>query len=297
MRLRYSLPFAFLLTTLAADAQDKTESGYLLNWTNRIKIERDTLVHGKYKLPAYTFAVFETDAGIAVGEWVAAYESKGGKVTGSDPYKGVGVPVDGLSGAVTVMVTVTRNKKDGTALAAVALTQNDSTPAPDWEKGEKAVYDLAVRMNKGVVQKQVDEQQELVDELTKKLAGAQKDQVKATEQSADAADDLEKAKKEKAKLADKQADLQGEQAKLQEKYTRTNDPKDLEKLTKVQQDLVKVQKDMSKQLKKEADAQKDANKKQGDIPDSVEEQQELQVKKDRAVSELEALKRKKEAVK
>jgi hypothetical protein len=296
MRLPAALSSSLLFTTLLL-AQEKTESGYLLNWSDRIKVERDTLVNGKHKLPAYTFAVFETDAGIAVGEWVAAYESKGGKVTGSNPYKGVGVPVDGLSGAVTVMVTVERNKQDGTALAEVALTQNDSTPSPDWEKGEKAVYDLAVRMNKGVVQKQVDEQQSLVDELTKKLASAQKDQVKATEKSADAASDLEKAKKEKAKLADKQAKLQGDQIKLQEKYARSNDPKDLAKLNKVQQDLVKVQKDMSKQLKKEADAQKDTNKKQGDIPESVEEQQELQVKKDRAVSELEALKRKKEAVK
>lgn len=296
MDLKALLPFTLLLAT-ASQAQDKTESGYLLNWTNRIKVERDTLVNGRYKLPAYTFAVFESDAGIAVGEWVAAYESKGGKVTGSNPYKGTGVAVDGISGPVTVMTTVVRNKKDGTAQVEVALAANDSTPAVDWEKGEKAVYDLAVRMNKGVVQKQVDEQQKLVDDLTKDLAGAQKDEAKANSKSADAAADLEKAKKEKAKLADKQAKLQSDQVKQQERYGRTNDPKDLKKLTSIQQDLAKVQKDMSKQLKKEADAQKTTNQKQDDIPDAQKEQQELQVKKDKAVSELEALKRKKEAVK
>jgi hypothetical protein len=296
MRPHLLLPFTLALTTFA-HAQDKTESGYLLNWTNQIKVERDSLVNGKYKLPAYTFSVFESDAGIAADEWVAAFESNGSKVTGSNPYKRSGVAVDGLSGPATVMATVVRNKQDGTALVKVALAANDSMPVSDWEKGEKAAYDLAVRMNKGVVQKQVDAQQKLVDGLAKDLAGAQKDEAKANDKSSDAAADLEKAKKEKAKLASKQADLQSEQIKLQEKYTRTQDPKDLTRLTKVQQDLVKVQKDMSKQLKKEADAQKDANKKQGDIPDAQKDQQKLTTKKEKAVSDLEALKRKKEAVK
>lgn len=296
MRLPAALSSTLLFTTLVL-AQEKTESGYLLNWTNRIQVERDSLVNGKYKLPAYTFAVFESDAGIAVGEWVAAYESKGGKVTGSNPYKGTGVAVEGLSGPAIVMTTVVRNKKDGTALVLVALAANDSTPVADWEAGEKAAYGLAVRMNKGVVQKQIDEQQKLLDGLTKDLASAQKDEAKANSKSADAAADLEKAKKEKAKLADKQAKLQSEQVKQQQKYNRTNDAKDLNKLTKVQQDLAKVQKDMSKQLKKEADAQKTVNNKQGDIPDAQKDQQKLQTRKDKAVSDLEALKRKKEAVK
>lgn len=290
------LPFALVAVTCLT-AQDKTESGYLLNWTTRIELVRDTLKNGAYGIPAFGFNVYESDADIAAAEWIAAYGSKGGKVTGSNPYKGTGVAVDGVPGTTTVMTNIVRNKNAGTARVVTALAANDSTPAAGWENGEKAVYDLAVRMNKGVVQKQIDAQQKLVDDLIEDLADAQKDQVKATEKSADAADDVEKAKKQKAKLASQQADLQGEQVKLQEKYSRTNDPKDLKKLTKVQQELVGVQKDMSKQLKKEADAQKNSNKKQGDIPDSVEQQQELQVKKDKAVSELEGLKRKKEAVK
>ncbi|MEZ4739848.1 MAG: hypothetical protein R2818_10980 [Flavobacteriales bacterium] len=286
-----------LLASFVLCGQERSGTGYLLNWTEHIKVERDSLVNGKYKLPAYAFEVFESDAKMAVDEWVSAYEEKGGKVTGSDPYKGAGVVVDGLNGEVTVMANVVRNKKDGKARVVVALAANDSTAAPDESKGEKAVHDLAIRMNKGVVQKQIDDQQELVDDLTKDLASAQKDQSKAQNKSADANDDLESAKKKKAKLSNKQSDLQHDQAKYQERYTRTNDPKDLQKLTKIQQDLVKVQRDMSKQLKKEADAQKAANKRQGDIPDAVEDQQDLQAKKEKAVSDLEALKRKKEAVK
>lgn len=295
--MRNLILFITLFAFFIANGQEKSSTGYELNWTKPVKVERDSMLNGKHKLPAFAFEVFESDAKMAVDEWVAAYEEQGGKVTGTDPYKSTAVKVDGLSGEVIVMAKVARNRKDGLARVLVALAANDSTAAPDEAKGEKAVYDLAVRMNKGVVQKQLDEQQKLVDDLTRDLESAQQDQAKAHSKSADANDDLEDAKRKKARLSSKQSDLQADQAKYEARYAKSNDPKDLKKLTKARNDLVKVHRDMAKQMKREADAQKKANKRHADIPDAVEDQQELQAKKEKAVSDLEALKRKKEAVK
>ena len=53
---------------------------------------------------------------------------------------------------------------------------------------------------------------------------------------------------------------------------------------------------MSRELKDEQRAQKDANKRQDDVPDAEKDQIEYQKAKEKAISELEALKRKLEAV-
>jgi hypothetical protein len=291
------LPFFFLLA-MGIQAQDRTENGHLLNWNTEITVGRSTVVNGKYELPAFTFTVFEADGRAAAAEWTAAYRSLGGKVKGSGPYKGTGARLEGLNGPATMLTTITQNKKQGSALVEVTLMTNDSTPAPNWgSNGEKVVRDLAVRMNQGVVQKQIDEQQKHVDQLAKDLASAQKVRSKAAGKHAEASAELEQVRKERDDLTRKQADLAAEEIRLQARYPSTKDPADLVRLHRVQKELPTVRKALDKQQQKEADAKQALDRKADSLPGPVGEEQEMQARMDKAMSELEALTRKKEMVK
>ena len=290
-----ALALAALLSTATAPllAQDRSASGHLLNWTNTIAVEQDTVVNKTHKLPAHAFMVHEAEPGAALNALKAAHAGQNAKFSGSDPVSGL-VTVTGLGEApIFLIASAAKDKKAGGARRRVAYATNDSTAL---EGGRDAAHALAVQLNRAIVQQQIDAQQKIVDKAGSKLESAQSDQAKAQKKASSAASDLEKAKKEKSKLADKQAQLQKEQQRAQERYNTSQAPKDLEKLTKVQAQLVKVHQDLAKQLKKEADAQKTANKRQDEIPDAQKAQQGHQVTKEQAVSELEALKRKLEAI-
>lgn len=285
----FALPALFSAVPGLMHAQDRSASGHLLNWNTPIAVEADTLPNKTYRLPAHAFMVHEADPGTALNALKAAYAGQAAKFSGSDPVSGR-VTVTGMGEApVLLLASATKDKKAGAARVRVVYASNDSTAL---EGGRDAAHALAVQLNRAIVERQILEQLEVVDKAGSKLESAQSDQAKAQKKASSAASDLEKAKKEKSKLADKQAQLQKEQQRLQERYNTSQAPKDLEKLTKVQGQLVKVQQDLAKQLKKEADAQKAANKRQDDIPDAQKEQQAHQVTKEQAVSELEALKRK-----
>ncbi|MBK7942610.1 MAG: hypothetical protein IPJ87_12185 [Flavobacteriales bacterium] len=290
-----ALAFPALLSAVPGllHAQDRSASGLLLNWTNTIVVEQDTLLNKTHKLRAHAFMVHEADPGAALNALKAAYAGQNAKFSGSDPVSGL-VTVSGLGEApILLIASAVKDKKAGAARMRVVYAANDSSAL---EGGRDAAHALAIQLNRAIVQQQIDEQQRVVDKAGSKLESAQNDQAKAQKKASSAASDLEKAKKEKSKLADKQAQLQKDQQRLQERYNSSQAPKDLEKLTKVQGQLVKVQQDLAKQLKKEADAQKTANKRQDEIPDAQKEQQGHQVTKEQAVSELEALKRKLEAI-
>lgn len=278
---------------LLACAQDRSSSGHLLNWTTPITVEPDSLRHNAHNLPAHAFVVHEADPATAMNALRTAYAAQGTKFSGSDPMSGL-VTVSGMGeGPVLLLASAAKDKKAGGARMRVVYAANDSTAL---EGGRDAAHALAVQLNRAIVDQQIAAQQKIVDKAGSKLESAQSEQVKAQKKASKAAGDLEKVKREKSKLADKQAKLQKEQQRLQERYNTSQATKDLEKLTKVQGQIVKVQQDLAKQMKKEADAQKTANKRQDEIPGTQKHQQEHQVTKEQAVSELEALKRKLEAI-
>jgi hypothetical protein len=65
----------------------------------------------------------------------------------------------------------------------------------------------------------------------------------------------------------------------------------------VQKELPTVRKALDKQQQKEADAKQALDRKADSLPGPVGEEQEMQARMDKAMSELEALTRKKEMVK
>jgi len=281
------------LSTLALNAQERTTSGVLLNWANPLSIQDDQLANGRHSLPAHAFLVQEADPSMALAALRVVYASQGVKFSGSDPVR-ASVTVAGMgAGPISLLASASKDKKSGGCRMRVAYAANDSVPV---EGGRDAALALAVQVNRAIIQDQIIAQQKLVDKATARLTDAQDQQAKAQKKAGSAAEDLEKAKKDRSDLADKQAGLQKDQQRMQERYNATKDAKDLEKLTKVQADLVKLQEALARVMRTEADAQREANKRQEVLPGMQRDQQQLQASKEQAVSELEALKRKLEAV-
>lgn len=279
-------------------AQDRTESGYTLNWTGVLHLEPGTINNGKWQLAGHSIPVYEADAKDAVDLWKKEYKAFGADFSGSKPTKALHVLVPALSTApILVLAHATDGAKHGPAKLTLAFCANDSTLLEIAGKNvEQVMHDLAVRLNRAVIQPQVDEQQKLMDKYADKLEGAQKDQAQAEKKAANANEDLEDAKRDKSRVGDKQAEQQQEVVKLQKRYNKSGDADDLRRLTKAQAELADLQERMSRELKDEQRAQKDANKRQDDVPDAEKDQIEYQKAKEKATSELEALKRKLEAV-
>ena len=291
------LSIVFLCLMTSVPAQDRTESGYTLNWTGELRVEPGTISNGKWSLAGHSIPVYEADGKDALDLWKKEYKPYGADFSGSKPTKALHVLVPALSSApILVLAHATDGAKRGPARLTLAFCANDSTPLETTGDVEQVMHELAVRLNRAVIQPQVDEQQKVVDRYADKLAGAQKDQAQAERKAANANDDLEDAKRDKSKVGDKQAEQQQEVVKLQKRYNKSGDADDLRRLTKAQAELADLQERMSRELKDEQRAQKDANKRQDDVPDAEKDQIEYQKAKEKAISELEALKRKLEAV-
>lgn len=279
------------------NAQEKGEAGFALAWTHELREEPATLANGRFTLKGWSFTAYECNASDAMKHWKRYMETLGGAVKGNDPTRSTGAVIGGLSNPVPlVLAMAAKDKEAGGIRVTVAFALNDSVNAPEDVGMPAVLHTMAVKVNRAVVEDQIAEQEKRVHKVTDELAAAQKEEAKASERSQDAGEDLRKVNSKQAKLTKRRADLQKEVGKLQAKYQKKQDPAILEDIAKTQQRLVDVDKDLAKLQKKESDAQKDVNKHQGQIPDAQEHQQKHEAQKERAISELEALKRKMEAV-
>ena len=291
-----SLAFA-LFVAFTVHAQDKTASGHLLNWTGNVSPVPGEVTNGTFKVPGLTIQVAEADAGAVSAFFRTEMTGRCLKYVSGTPIKCIDATIPEVSlSPLLLLAQVVSGKKGEPASFTIAFAANDSTPLTDQGKAEAYAQSLAVRMNRAVVQVQINEQQKALDKYTGKVEGAQKDQARAQRKGANATDDLESIKKEKGKLAERQVDLQSNVQKYQARYNLSQKEDDLKKLTKAQEQLLRVQKDMSKQLKKEGQVQKDINAQAADVPDAQRDQNEYQTEKEKANTEMEALRRKFEAI-
>lgn len=281
----------------SALAQERTETGYTMDWTRTLQERADPLVNARHTLTGRSFVVYECGAGEAMGYWKKRMEELGGAAKSSKPVRVTGASVPGLGIAVPlVLANVQKDREAGGVRLIVAFALNDTTAAPDDPGMPAAVHDMAVQVNRAVVQRQIVEQEARLKKITGQVKDAQKEEAKASEQAGDAGKDLEKVNEKQAKLARKQADLQKELAKLQAKYQSDQDPKTLEKIAKTQQRIADGEKDVAKAQQAESKAQAHKNKHEEAIPDAQKLEQKQQTRKDLATRELEALKRKLEAI-
>lgn len=295
--LRASLVVMLLFTALLVrpvQAQERTREGAQLTWKGSLEVSSAEVMNGRHRLPGQAFTVYESDARAVVDLWRAACQRKGLVVSGKSPLRAAGAGLPGGAGLLLMRTEKGAAKGEVRVVLVHALT--DSTAVADETEVRAAARTWAVELNRAVVQKQIDAHQVLVTRASSNVEKATRATDKATERSAKAAKDLEKAQSSKAKLDRKQADLERERQRLQERYDRNKDPKVLAKLTKVQSKLLKVQQDLLKQSDKESSARSAADKRADAVPGEQRKLDKEFTELNELNTQLEALRRKLEAV-
>jgi hypothetical protein len=290
MRIPLILSCALLSTFATAQT---TKEGYSLSWNNTLTVVPDTLVNGKFKLPAYTVTIFEADASSVLDLWKNDVKASSKEVSGSKPVKAIGtVQPNVAEGPVMVLATSSADKRAGIGRLTLAYASNDSTPVENQKAAQSAVEQLAVKYNKATVQAQIATKEKQLEKAVDKVASAQADASKLDQKAGKVNSDLKKVKAKQGKLQADHAKMSGEIAGLEKKFQLTNNPKDLQKLTKVRTKLAKSEGDLAKLMQSEAKIQGNLNKLQGNMPDAAKAQQEKTETKEQLQQEIQSLKRK-----
>ncbi len=295
LRTLFVFPISLALST-GIHAQNTLKDGTTLTWDKQITVVKGPLVADSATLPAFTVAVYEATAsdvqGLLKTEMSGADLKKQGKLLKASNVSfpaGSAVPVD-------VLASITDNKKQkmsNLTLAFVAAGTNTPVENPDLES---AVRDLSVRLNKAVVQQQLDSWTKQLGKADSKTESAAKSQDKAQAKLNKAQSQLEKTTREKSKLQSQHVIMQKEIDLYNEKWTLSQDPKDFKKLSKSRSNIAKNEAKMAKLMQNEAKAQKELTKTSSNLPDAQKAKDEKVAAQSQVQRTVDALQRKLENI-
>lgn len=292
-----NLAALLLLSSTTLFAQGTTKEGYALQWDKAIAVVPDSLANGKLKLAAWTIPIYESDASTVLDLWKTDMKAVSLDVSGSRPMKATGarLPMN-TEGATTVMAAAETDKKAKLAKLTLAFALNDSTPLASADGQEAYVRELAVKYNRAVVQTQMDTYTKKFEKTTGKLDDAKGDVAKTRKSIAKTDKSIEKSKVKMSKLQSENAHASGEIAGLEKKFSLTNDPKDLQRLTKARQRLAKGENSLASEMKREAKLQGQRNKYAERLGDQSGEQEGQATTQGDTKAIIDALKRKQDNI-
>jgi len=294
------LLFALFLSSQfhsVARAQDKTKDGYRLSWDHTLSVKQDSMALRTGQLPAWTITIHESSARDALKLWRSEIAPTAERVSGSVPTLARSATLKGLAnGPYEIRAVSSQDRRAGTATLSLAFSKGDSTLGHKAKGIGEAVHQLAVRLNKAVVQDQLAALQKDFDKAKSRQERAQMNESKLSRQLTKANRDLERIKTRKSRAQRGGAGARGDISGLERKFALTNDPKDLRRLTKARNSLVKEEQRMAKLMRHEARAQGRVNRIQKQMPDHREVQQVESSTMLELQREMDALRRKQDAI-
>ncbi|MBK8580548.1 MAG: hypothetical protein IPL86_01500 [Flavobacteriales bacterium] len=280
----------------SATAQDKLPDGTSLTWDHELAVGLDSLKNDSVMVQAYSIRVYEARAN-QLGELLekalpAAKFKKSGYLMKAENVlfpAGSGTPVN-------LVASTDEDKKTGVATLRMAIL-NSSGLIPHTTELEAGMHDLSIRMNKALVQEQIDEQKKKLEKVTGKTESAVKAQDKTQGKLNKAQKKMEKISKEKVDLQNEHNILEKDIALQNERWTTSQDPKDLKKLTKAREKITKNESKLASALKDESKTQADISKYTEAVPDAAKEREAKATDQADVQRTVDALQRKLEAVK
>ena len=243
---------AFAWSTSPVVAQ-LTKDGTSLSWNKELVVVSGKIMVQKREFPAHTISIFETDASTVLDLWRSDLTAISTTITGSKPAKAVGVRIPKISvEPVTVFGGSSTEKKANLARITLAFAVNDSTPLVDAGEQEKWMHDLSVRLNKAVVQTQIDRYQKELDKVADKLGSTEGAVMKSEQSVSKSNSDLENLRAKRGKLETDRTALQRDVDKHEASYARTSNAKDLQKLTSARSKLSKNESSQATLMQQEA---------------------------------------------
>lgn len=284
-----------LLAPLSIHAQT-TQDGTQLEWRREITVVPTTMSVNKVDMPAHQISVFEADASTAIDLWKADYTPISSGISGK-PLRATNVRLPQLAEEpIVVVAEASTEKKAGLAKLTLAFLANDSTPLPDNGQQAAVMRELAVRLNKALVQTQIDRYQKQLDKMSEKVGNIQADVAKTRGKVTKTNSELEKVKSKRSKVERENAQLHGEITGLEKKFALSNDAKDLKKLTKVRSKLAKNESAQAKLMVQEAKLQGTLNKHQSTLDSQTAKAGVQTESKDDLIKIVAELKRKRDNI-
>jgi hypothetical protein len=278
--------------TFSASAQHTSAEGFRLSWDNTITVERDTLRVGDAKLPAWSITVHETSAKGALDLWRIDVAPHAARVSGSRPMVASGVKLsDAIPERVDVRAMSTQDRRSGDATLTLAFNSLGHDA-----RIEALMRDLSVRLNKALVQEQIDAITKGKSDSRKDLEKEQKNEAKLGKRLNKANRDLENTLRRKSRTQHTIANQQRDITRQERSVVGAASPRQLKRLTRSRRSLTGSQRQLSRLMRDEARTQKQINKLTRDIQNSQAAQQAIRSGKDLKSYSLDALNRKKDSI-
>jgi hypothetical protein len=287
-------PLALVLFT-AAQAQTTLKDGTSLTWDKEITVATDSLRNDSVMVPALKVPIYESTASQVSGMLKTVLPGAGFKKQG-DVLKAPNAPLAGISTPMDILAAVNQDKKQGYSTLSLAFLQPGTSTPVENPLLEQAVRNVGVQLNKAVVQQQLDTWKKKLGKADSRTQSATKDQAKAQGKLDKAQAQLQKYTKEKSKLQNEHALLVKEVDLLNQKWTLSQDPKDLKKLTKARAKITKNEASMAKAMDGEAGAQKDITKYSSAVPDAQQAKDQQAAAQAEVQRTVDALQRKLDSI-
>lgn len=261
-----ALPFVLVAGT-AAHAQF-LKDGTALTWDKEITVTQATVQADTALLAGWSVPVYEVKAAqiwdLMKTELPTAVFRKEGQVMKASNVNfnpALGTPVDIVAKAEDV-------KKMNMGALTMAFLVPGTTTVVENDALSPAMRELAVKLNKNVVQQQINTWAKKLDKADSKTESASKKADKVQDKLKKAQSKLQKVTKEKSKLQSEHAILQKEIDLNNEKWTVSQDPKDFKRLTKSRAKITKNETKMAKAMDAEAKVQREISKSSSNLPDA-----------------------------
>ena len=292
--LRTALLPALLLAALhqPATAQRGTFTAHE-TWTGTIAVQQDEMRTRQGEFPAWSFTVHESTARNALDLWRSEARGRASRVGGSRPLVARNANLPGpLSMPLDVWVMADDDRATGDATLTFALFANDEALPHGREGVEGSLRELAVLLNRAVVQQQIDELRARKKATRGKIESAASDEGKLGRQIAKADRRMEKIKRDQSRVQRHSADLKRRLARQEARLGRNPRRGDLRRVSSTRRDLARTERRLARLKRDEARTLADINKLRSTVPEKQQEQQQQRdVLSDKARL-LEALQRK-----
>lgn len=280
----------------ALHAQNSLKDGTALLWDKEINVGHDSLLDDTVKIPALTIPIYEASSSEVMDLLKSAMPDANFKKQGN-VMKASGASFTAASSTPTdILASVTENKKQRMSTLTLAFVKPTISEPVEGPQVESATRDLAVKLNKAVVQQQIDTWKKKLSKASDKTDNAVKDHDKAKAQKTKSQAKLEKSTKEKSKLQDEHSILQQQIDLDNQKWTLSQDPKDLKTLTNSRKKITKNESEMAKVMSDEANMQKDLSKNADDVPDAQKESEQKTAAQADVQRTVDALQQKMESI-
>ena len=287
---------ATVALSAALHAQDKLKDGTSLTWDRSITVGQDSMMNDMVMVPARTVPVYEADDS-QVAKLLekaipgASFKKQGQLMSATE------VVVPSVSASpVQILANIERRKKENLSMVKLAFLQSGVPIKDNDAQLNEAVRDLGVKLNKAVVQDQLDGWKKQLGKAGNKAESASKASDKTQGKLNKSQAKVAKASKEKGQLQGEHAVLQREIDLQNEKWTLSQSPKDLKKLTKARGKITKNESKMASIMKDEASAQKDLSKYTEALPDAQKTEQAKAATQTEVQRTVDALQRKLENI-